>query len=93
MLEDMVPLLRLAAQSSSQTDTPLPLSEAEWEKQQSHFATLTSLLQTNPGQVFSLDNPQPGFPVLSVPLLASLFRLISKTKLDNTYVEQLRMPQ
>ena len=80
MLEDMVPLLRLAAQSSSQTDTPLPLSEAAWAKQQSHFTSLASLLQNNPGLVFSLDNPQTGFSVLSVPLLASLFKLISKDK-------------
>ena len=57
-----------------------PLTETEWAKEQSYFTTLRNLLQNNPGQVFSLDNLQTGFPVFLVPLIASLFKLISKDK-------------
>ena len=67
-------------QNNLQTDTPFPMTESEWAKGESHFTTLRNLLQNNPGQVFSLDTLQTGFPVLSVPLLASLFVLISKDK-------------
>ena len=48
---------------------------------------------TQAGQVFSLDNPQTGFPVLLVSLIASLFKLISKDKVRQYLRGQSQMPQ
>ena len=80
MLDDMLPLLRQIAHATSLPNTPFLKSEASWAKEYQKFASLRSLLQINPGQVFLLDNPQTGFPVIPISLIASLLALISKDK-------------
>ena len=57
------------------------MSEPEpWSSQLHHLASLTNLLQQAPGKVFTLDNPQTGFPALPILLITSLLILIQKDK-------------
>ena len=76
----MHPLLRLiAGHVSVPSTTPFPMSEIDWSNKQDQLASLKKKPPPKHRKVgFCLDNLQTGFPIMPIPLIASLLMLIQK---------------